>query len=152
MRLLGIAIWLVTSDRKVLLQQKNLRNTRIEIFQPIEGWVGSSELTDDRKKSLISEEFGEAFGRQYSIRQLTEIRKVPFLVIGQGMATRHHFLGQITDQQLAVIPSEKFRLVGKEDLPKIKKLSENNKDPKKDIVLFKQDYEILLGIFGTEGE
>lgn len=155
MRPLGIAIWLITPEKKVLLQQKRLEKSREEItyYQPIEGWVGSNERVEERKRSLIKEEFGEAFVHQYPTRQLTEIRKINFPIIGTGMAIRHHFLGPLTAQQLAIISSfEKFRLVGKKDLPKIKKLSETDKDPKEDIALFKENWEILLDILGVKGE
>jgi len=157
LRPLGVAIWFVTLEQKVLLQQKRVGKYGIEIFQPIEAWVGTDERVEDRVKQLPKEEFGEIFVTQYLFGQFSRIKTTRFPILGQGMATRHHFLCPIlfpiTDQQLSVISSSgKFRLVGKEDLPKIKKLSDRQKDLKEDIVLFKEDCEILLKILGVKGE
>lgn len=144
---LGIALWLVTPEQKVLLQPKRFEKFGIEIFQPIEAWVGSNERVEDKIKRLIQEELGETFAAQCSFRRFSPIKKNVFPIVGEGMATRYHFLYPITDQQSAIISaSGKFRLIGKEDLSKLKALNDRQKDPKENIVLFKENQEILLGI------
>lgn len=145
---MGIAIWIINQEGKVLLQKERFEKTRIEIFQPIEAWVDSKEMVKDKIRRALEEELGKNFVAKYSFRQLSQIKKISFPIIGVGMATRYHFRYIITEQQSAIISSRKFRFIGKEDLPKIKKLSEQQKDPKEDIVLFKENQEILLGILG----
>ena len=154
MRPLGIAIWFVTPNREVLLQQKISEKwgRKIIYYQPIEGWVNPKERVIDKIRSLIREEFGEAFVLRSPTIRLTQIRKINFTILSKGAATRYHFLGQIAYQQLDIDPKSEIRFVGIEDLPRIKKLGDSNKDLTKNIVLFKEDYEILLEIFGIKGE
>ncbi|KPJ57459.1 hypothetical protein AMJ49_00820 [Parcubacteria bacterium DG_74_2] len=149
MRALGIAIWLVTPEKKVLLQQKisEKYGRKIIYYQPFKNWVKSNEFVKDAIIQTIREGFGERFADSYRFPQLHGIKRINFGIVGKGTATRYHFIGQATYQQLDFInPEIEVRFVGKEDLSKIKKLDDFNKDSKKDIILFEEDYEILLKI------
>jgi hypothetical protein len=152
---LGIAIWLVTEDNRVLLQKKEPKgiNKSVEnLFQPIEGWVKSGESNLGGCVRLTKEELGEEFANKYPCSQLSQIKETKFPLRSRGEGTRCHFLGRLTPQQLKLITSSEkseIKFVGKEDLSKIKKRGTISEDD--DIILFEDDYEILHWLLEIQG-
>jgi len=149
----SIAVWLITEDQKVLLKKTKKRNAqkcgKYNIYQPFKGWLGITESLRGRIHRLMGEEFGKSLTEQYPYgryyEKLSLIREVNFS-LPKGAARCYHFLGRITNEQLLeFVDPEKVRLVGREDLSKIKKLGMKSEND--DIVLFGEDYEILHWLF-----
>jgi hypothetical protein len=144
--ILGIAIWIRFPNEEVLLQQKIFQKGKIKIiyFEPLKGWVGTNEFTEEALKRLIKENVGFYGKMKLSFRQ---IKREFFGIPGKGTAVRYHFL---VDFPYEVDLKENVQLIGREDLKKIKRMSEKGKNFQRDIILFDNDYKVLFKIFGVE--
>ena len=132
MTFLGIAVWLITSDKKVLLQLKNWRGKTF--LEPIKGWVRRDEATNDRIRKQMEEALGCNFAKNFPFFQLSQIAKIEFSIKGKGSGVRYHFFGSITPEKLSLIPIQNFKLIGKSDLSS------------RDFYLFDEDHRILSEI------
>lgn len=150
----GIAFWLITRDKQVLLQRKK-ESRWPSLYQPIvKGQVRSNEMTTDAVIRNTREELGQGFTNRYPFHQLSKIGETRYLIEGKE-AVRHHFLGLMTNQQLSLINSPLGGLfltfIDREKLPEIKRFSDST-NPTKFIVLFDEDYKILHEILQSSGE
>jgi hypothetical protein len=144
-----IVLWIFSEEQKVLLlpaKQEKAEKHGQNLCQSIEGWQKSKESTLGTIVRLIEEELGRElarqFSRQYYYRQdLPKFMAEEFPFRDTKMATRHHFLWVITDQQLSLITRTDISFVGKEDLPRIKKLGAPHSDDDK--ILYEDDYKVL---------
>jgi len=140
--ILGIAIWIRFPNKEVLLQQRIFQRGEFKIiyFEPLKEWVKNKEFVEDALKRIIKENI-EFYGKiKLSFHQ---IEKEFFDIPGKGSAVRYHFL---VDFPYEVDLKEDMRLIERRDLRKIKKMSEKGKNFEKDIILFDNDYKILLKI------
>lgn len=148
--ILGIAIWISFPNGEVLLKQNIYQGKKQNIcyYQPIKGWVANRESVKEAIRRLMQENIEVNFE---SLKlHFKEIKREYFSIIGKGLAVRYHFLVQLPFE--INIKTNTVRLIGFQDLPKIKKMSQKRKDLEKDIIVFDEDYQVLLEIFGIERE
>lgn len=148
-----VIIWLVTEKKEVLLQKdRTSRNNMGNVYGPIEGFAGAKELIKDGTVvRLVKEGLGEKFQEQYPFSELKQKNEIS-IVIGcpPTKSMRHHFYGPVSEGQVRLIPNFKeIILIGKDDLPRVKSVSNSN--GQNDIVLWNDKYETLLEILGVSG-
>jgi ADP-ribose pyrophosphatase YjhB (NUDIX family) len=153
----SIAVWLILSDGenmgKVALQRRSLRDGKKMqsfpyVFQPT--WNGKLNLEEDVGGALIREA-KEELGPKFRIPELKLFCKEEY-VLKSKTYTAYNYFGFISEKNLlktelhsAAEPG--FYFLGKEDFFKIKFAEEQKVDPKKEIVLFRDQHETLKKLF-----
>jgi len=153
----SVAVWLVLSDgvniNKVAMQRRTEKDGGEEqsfphVFQPT--WNGKMERGENIE-ATIRREAVEELCPNFKIPELTLFYKARYTFEGK-LCTAYNYSGFVSGKELlkAKIHSAaepNFYFLGKEDLLKIKVSGEGNSDPKKDIVLFKDQYEAIKKLF-----
>jgi hypothetical protein len=141
--ILGIAVW-VKFGNEVLLQQKILQRGEVKIvyFEPFKGWLKNKEFVKDALRRIMKENIEFCTDTRLHFREI--VREI-FGIPGKGTAVRYHFVVEVPYN--VNILRENVRLIGEKDLEKVKKMNEKGKNFQKDIILFDNDYNVLLQIF-----
>jgi len=140
---LAIAIWFVTKEGKVLLKRESSLRWG-EIYSPIEGYARISESILGMVKRNLEEQLGDKLTGRFHLQKIDEKR---FFTEKGGPVLRYHFLCSVLDQQLSFAShSKEFLLVGKEDLPRIKRIDDSTIVPENDIVLHKDPHDVFCKI------
>jgi 8-oxo-dGTP pyrophosphatase MutT (NUDIX family) len=152
----SVAVWLINpATGKVLLQKRNESESRPFVCQPT--WNGKFESGEDTMTALkreAEEELGSVFYTTFDFTKLVLFGSDEYSFDGKNF-TSYNFWGTITNEQLkSVVLHEsaepQFIAVGVEDLPKVKSNDDKTADPKKDVVLFEDQYQALKKLFSLK--
>jgi hypothetical protein len=144
--IIGIALWVKFLNGEVLLKQNIYQSKKGNIiyYEPIKEWVKSKEGFEEAIKRIIKENF--QFNQNIRLH-FEEIKRKYFGISNKGSAVRYHL--QVALPWEIDIKVKAVRLIGFQDLLKIKKMSKKGSG---EIIMFDEDYQILLKLFGIKSE
>jgi len=152
----SVAVWLINAAvGKVFLQKRSASESRPFICQPT--WNGKFERGEDVMAALkreAEEELGSLFYNTFDFTKLVLFDSAQYSFDGKSF-TGYSFWGVITDEQLKSVvlhwsAEPEFIAVGVGDLARIKSRDDKTADPKKDIVLFEDQYRALKKLFSLK--
>lgn len=146
----AVALWFVTPDQKVLLQKKYFTKYRMIIHQPPKTSKNDYESKEGAIARLLKKELEKIFPDRSSHLRFSLIKSEPFSTDNRRQVIRHHLRCQLPFQPFVAFPEEDLIFVDKKDTLIIKKISDNDKDTERNLVMFDFDQQVLFEILGVQ--
>lgn len=143
----GIAVWFLTPDGRALLKQRQSEQYGAVITEPLKTWKKSYESIEGAIVRVVREEIPQLLPARPQRLHFSKITDEPVPEENiKGGAVRLHYCCQLS---LPLLAQESIILFGKEDLPRIRKLTDKDKK-QRDLVFFEEDHDILLKLLGVQ--